>query len=112
MLKRKKAQDTEYGTSHKSLSSYLIGFILCIVLTLIPFFLVAHHSLPVAGLYVMLTVFAIAQLYVQVVFFLRLNASPKGRWNLMSFFFAMMIVLILVLGSLWIMYNLNYNMMH
>ncbi len=104
--------DTEYGTGHKTLKAYLIGFSLSVILTIIPFVLVAKKLLEPQLLFVALAVLAVTQLYVQVVFFLRLNASPKGRWNLMSFLFTLVIVLILVVGSLWIMYNLNYNMGH
>ncbi len=104
--------DTEYGTSHKTLKSYLTGFVLCIILTVIPFVLVGKKMLSTQALFVSVMALAVVQLYVQVAFFLRLNASPKGRWNLMSFLFAMVIVLILVVGSLWIMFNLNYNMGH
>lgn len=106
------ADTSEYGTGKKTLKAYLIGFILCIFLTLLPFGLVFKHVFDNFGLYVSLTVLALMQLYVQVVYFLRLNANPKGRWNLVSFFFTILIILIVVFGSLWIMYNLNYNMMH
>jgi cytochrome o ubiquinol oxidase operon protein cyoD len=104
--------DTEYGTGHKTLKSYMIGFSLSLLLTIIPFVLVGMHLLEPQVLFVAISVLAVMQLYVQVVFFLRLNASPKGRWNLMSFLFTIAIVVILVVGSLWIMYNLNYNMGH
>lgn len=104
--------DTEYGTGHKTLKTYLIGFTLCILLTLIPFALVAKHMLSDFSLYITITIFALVQLYVQVVFFLRLNTSSKGLWNLGSFLFTILVILIVVFGSLWIMYNLNYNMMN
>lgn len=112
MAKSTRVMDTEFGTGQKTLGLYLTGFLLCLVLTIIPFLLVAHETLSKTCLYITVTAFALVQLYVQVVCFLRLNASPKGRWNLMSFFFTIVIVLVLVAGSLWIMYNLNYNMMH
>jgi cytochrome o ubiquinol oxidase operon protein cyoD len=48
---------------------------------------------------------------VQVVFFFNLNDEKKPKWNTMAFLFMMLIVLIVVLGSLWIMTNLDYNMM-
>jgi len=105
----------DYGTSHKTLTSYLVGFILCVILTLIPFGLVAFrnlHTLTVPQLYFSLAAFAIIQLYVQVVCFLRLNASQKGRGNLMSFIFTIFIVAVIVGGSLWIMINLDYFMVH
>ncbi len=96
----------------KTLASYITGFILCLILTIIPFVLVGKHLLPAKELYVILAILAVAQLFVQSAFFLRLNASPSGRWTLMAFLFAILVVVILVFGSLWIMYNLNYNMVH
>lgn len=100
------------GSGKKTLTTYLIGFLLCVVLTLIPFYMTAHHSISDKGLYIALAIFAVLQLFVQVTFFLRLNASAEGRWNLMPFLFALFVVLVLVGGSFWIMWNLNYNMMH
>jgi len=104
--------DTHTGTSPKTLSAYITGLALCIILTLIAFGLVGKHVLTGGDLYVALAILAIIQLLVQVICFLRLNASPEGQWNLMPFLFALLVVTILVGGSLWIMYNLNYYMMH
>ena len=96
----------------KTLRSYIIGLILSLLLTLTSFILTGRHMMSTTHLYIFLTLLAILQLFVQVVCFLRLNASPEGRWNLMPFLFTILIVLVLVGGSLWIMINLNYNMMH
>ncbi len=95
----------------KTLASYIVGFVLCLILTIIPFILVGKYLLSTKELYVILTILAIAQLFVQTAFFLRLNTSPSGRWTLMAFLFAVFVVVVLVFGSLWIMFNLNYNMM-
>jgi cytochrome o ubiquinol oxidase operon protein cyoD len=96
----------------KTFASYSTGFILCLILTIIPFVLVSKGLLPPKELYVIISILAVLQLFVQVAFFLRLNASPSGRWSLMAFLFAILVVLVLVIGSLWIMYNLNYNMVN
>lgn len=103
---------TEFGGAQKTLSSYIIGLISCIVLTLVAFGIVETHALSNMNLYIALSVLAIAQLFIQSLCFLRLNASPEGRWNLLPFLFAILIIAILVGGSLWIMYNLNYYMMN
>jgi len=100
------------GAEKKSLAAYIIGLILSFLLTLISFFIVGKHAFNVAGLYISLSILAIAQLFVQVVCFLRLNANPSGRWNLMPFLFTIVIVIAVVGGSLWIMYTLNYRMVH
>lgn len=103
---------TKFGTGRKTLKSYLIGLGLSLLFTLLAFWLVAEHALSNQALYVLLAVFAVCQLVAQVVFFLRITASKEGRWNLMPFLFTIIIVLVLVFGSLWIMINLNYNMVN
>ena len=45
------------------------------------------------------------------VYFLHMNTSSEERWNLVALLFTAMIIGIVVVGSLWIMYNLNINMM-
>ena len=104
--------DADYGMGQKTLKLYLIGFILSLVLTVIPLIIVMKHSLHGAAIYLALVACALSQFFVQVICFLRLNASKQGKWNLMSFLFTIFIIAVIVGGSLWIMYNLNYNMMH
>lgn len=98
------------GSGQKTLSGYVIGFILSLILTLMAFGMVEMQLLSQSNLYISLSLLAITQLFVQSVCFLRLNASKEGRWNLLPFLFALLIIAILVGGSLWIMYNLNINM--
>lgn len=105
------AQVMKYGVKAKTLKSYLTGLFLSLMLTAISFGLVAKHLLSTTNLYIVLTALAVAQLFAQVICFLRLNVSQEGRWNTMPFIFTFVIVGILVGGSLWIMYNLNMNMM-
>ncbi len=106
------ALQTTDGLGRKSLRIYFIGFILCLVLTFIAFAIVGKDSLSKEFLYLCVSVLAVLQLIVQVVCFLRLNASEGARWNLISFLFTILIIFVIVGGSLWIMWNLNYNMMH
>ena len=104
----------------KTLKAYVQGVCLSLFFTLVSFGIVAIHvnklnywpMLSDTGLYITLAILAIAQLLVQVICFLRLNNSKEGKWELMPFIFTILIVAILVSGTLWIMYNLNYNMMH
>lgn len=100
----------EHGTGKKTLAAYVTGLVLCIILTLIAFGMVEYHILSKLHLFIALGVLAIVQLAVQSICFLRLNASPEGQWNLLPFIFAIFIIAILVGGTLWIMYNLNYYM--
>ena len=108
----KQAVAMKYGSGVKTLKSYIIGLVLSLVFTFTAFGLVQHHLLSGQSLYILLAALALLQLFAQVVFFLRMNVSPEGRWNTMPFLFTIVVVVIMVFGSLWIMYNLNYNMMH
>ena len=103
--------DTAYGESHGTVRYYIIGFILSIVLTIIAYVLVTKHILDFNLTIFSVVIAGILQLAVQLVFFLHLGSESKPRWNLMAFIFTIIIVGILVIGSLWIMHNLDYNMM-
>jgi cytochrome o ubiquinol oxidase operon protein cyoD len=102
----------------QSLFSYVIGFMLSIVLTLIAYsVVVAHinsqHNSPSHRtiLYVVLFL-AMVQFIVQVVFFLHLGRESKPRWNTIALYFMVMVVTVLVAGTLWIMDNLDYRHPH
>lgn len=101
----------DYGTGHKKLSVYLTGVALCVVLTLLSFWAVLGEQLTHAQILIVIYASAIAQFFVQVICFLRLNVEThQGRMNVMSLVFTALVLLVLVAGSLWIMYNLNYYM--
>ena len=87
--------------------SYITGFIFSIALTLMAYFAVANHAPNI--LPIILTL-AIIQLFVQLIFFLHVGKGSDRIWNLVVLFSTVGIVLILVLGSIWIMGHLNYNM--
>jgi cytochrome o ubiquinol oxidase operon protein cyoD len=95
----------------KEVFTYVIGFVLAVILTLIAYFTTVNHILTGATLVTTLMILAAVQLMVQLVFFLHLGRDKSARWNVASFYFMMMVLVIVVLGSLWIMHNLNYNMM-
>ena len=98
--------------SHSSAKyiSYVIGFVLSIATTLLAYFSVVYETLPKETLLYVVVVIAIIQLVVQLVFFLHLGRG--SRWKVISLLFALLIIVIVVVGSLWIMYNLDYNMMN
>lgn len=105
-----KVIDEQYEASRKALTSYVTGFVLSLILTLIPYFIVVNHLLGNQSLVWVAVSFGVAQLLVQVVFFLHLHKKSRPHWNMIVFIFTILIVMILVVGSLWVMYNLNYNM--
>ncbi|HSA84028.1 MAG TPA: cytochrome o ubiquinol oxidase subunit IV [Patescibacteria group bacterium] len=100
---------------HKpTIKPYIIGFILSIVLTLLAFFIVSQHVTANVFTYeIVITIIlclAVAQLFVQLFFFLHMGKEKKPRWNLFVFVTFSGMILLIVIASLWIMYHLNYNM--
>lgn len=101
-----------------NLSSYTVGFILSVGLTLGAYVIVDTHTMSGHMVYehhrvvMAIMTFALLQLLVQVVFFLHLGTEKKPRWNSVAFLFMLLTVLIIDIGSLWIMDNLNRHMMN
>ena len=97
---------------HGSLKSYITGFILAVILTAIPFWLVmgnVFHKSSTTGLVVL--GFAAIQIVVHMVYFLHMNTKSEGGWSMLALIFTVMLVVIMMSGSLWVMYHLNHNMM-
>ncbi len=101
---------THDGGGHGSVRSYQIGFLLSVVLTVIPFGLVMA-GMPAAVAVPVCFAFAAAQIVVHLIFFLHMNGSSSQSWNMAAFIFTVIIVAILVIGSLWVMYHMNADMM-
>ncbi|MBB6056012.1 cytochrome o ubiquinol oxidase subunit IV [Tolumonas osonensis] len=99
------------GASHGSVKSYTTGFILSVILTVIPFWIVMEGALPQSTIILVIAVFAVAQILVQLGYFLHMNTKSDGGWNMIAFVFTVLIIAIIVVGSLWIMFHLNHNMM-
>lgn len=100
-----------HGASHGSAKSYLIGFVLSVILTAIPFWLVMEGTASHGVILGTVVASAVVQIFVHLVYFLHMNTSSEERWNLTALVFTVLIIAIVVGGSLWIMYNLNINMM-
>lgn len=94
-----------------SIKSYIIGFVLSVVLTLGAYFAVTEEWLSGTALIALIMGLASLQFIVQLFFFLHLGSESKPRWKLAAFLFMFLVLVIIVGGSLWIMANLNYNMM-
>lgn len=107
-----KHEHTGYaGASQGTMRSYMTGFILSIALTIVPFFMVMNDSLPDRITVIGIALCAVVQILVHLVYFLHMNNSSEQLWNSISLVFTVLIIAIIVVGSLWIMYNLNVNMM-
>jgi cytochrome o ubiquinol oxidase operon protein cyoD len=91
---------------------YFYGYALSLVLTLNAYIAVTQPGARLdTVLMTLLVSLAVLQLIVQAIFFLHLGREPKPRWNLLSLVITIMVLLFIVLGSIWIMANLDYNMM-
>jgi cytochrome o ubiquinol oxidase subunit IV len=99
------------GAAHGSVRSYVIGFLLSVLLTLVPFALVMSGAAPAATLIPICVGLGVTQILVHLVYFLHMNGSSTQTWNMAAFVFTLVVVAILVAGSLWVMYHLNINMM-
>ena len=95
----------------RTLRPYLIGLALAVVLTAIPFALVATGVLPRQTTLVIIAVFAIMQIFVHLTFFLHIDYKTTPRENLVALAFALVLIFIMVGGSLWIMFDLYNRMM-
>tara|TARA_B110000977_G_C10604765_1_gene309698 strand:+ start:86 stop:448 length:363 start_codon:yes stop_codon:yes gene_type:complete len=102
--------DKDTGASYGTHKTYIQGFVLSLILTTIAFSLVGLQVFPPATLIVSVIVLALIQLIVQLVFFLHLSTASQSRWNLITAVFTALIVLIMLAGTLWIMFDL-YDMM-
>ncbi len=97
--------------SHGSIARYTLGFAGSVVLTFVAYWLVTEQVLHGWTLLIALMGLAVLQLWVQLVCFLHIGAGRDKLWRLASFWFMALFVVTIVIGSLWIMHNLNYNMM-
>ncbi|MNR31706.1 Cytochrome bo(3) ubiquinol oxidase subunit 4 [compost metagenome] len=92
--------------SHGSLKSYIIGFALSIILTIIPLVVVMNHMLNRTGTLVLILLMAVLQFAVQLFFFMHIKDGENARWNIMALLFGIVILITIVAGSIWIM---TYN---
>jgi cytochrome o ubiquinol oxidase operon protein cyoD len=97
---------------HGSMKSYAIGFVLSVILTVIPFWMVmgkVFADSTTASLAVL--ALAAVQVVVHMVYFLHMNAESEGGWNMLALVFTVLLVIIMLSGSIWVMYHMNHNMM-
>ena len=105
------AQD-EHDTLHITVGGYVTGFLLSVILTAIPFWLVIGKVFPSTTIttFIILAL-AMVQIYVHMVFFLHMSSKAEGGWAWMSLIFTLVLLVITLSGSLWIMYHLKANTM-
>jgi cytochrome o ubiquinol oxidase operon protein cyoD len=112
------AHNTHHGHSHGheaahgTFNSYMTGFILSVILTAIPFWLVMGNVIESKALAVAIVMgLGAVQIVVHMIYFLHMNTKSEGGWTMLALIFTIIIVAIALAGSLWVMHHLNTNMM-
>ncbi|MEW5835407.1 MAG: cytochrome o ubiquinol oxidase subunit IV [Pseudomonadota bacterium] len=104
--------DDGLGGMHVTLRDYAVGFVLAVVLTVIPFWIVMTRAIESSGWTItVILAFAAVQIVVHMIYFLHMTPKSEGGWSMMALVFTVVLVVITLSGSLWIMYHLDANMM-
>ncbi|MEJ8850930.1 cytochrome o ubiquinol oxidase subunit IV [Variovorax rhizosphaerae] len=100
------------GAPHSTLSGYLKGFFLSVILTAIPFWLVMGKVFDKQSTTILVILaFGIVQIFVHMIYFLHMNTKVEGGWSMTALAFTLILVVITLSGSIWVMFHLNHNMM-
>lgn len=94
----------------RRIRSYYIGGILALLLTLAAYGMVVTHMLDSKTAAAAVLGLALLQFLAQSKFFLHIVPTRLRDLRTASYFFVIVMITIIVVGSLWIMQNLNYNM--
>ncbi len=111
------SKNNQINNKRKIILSYVTGFLLSLILTLTAYTLVILHQGSYQSIFssnsllIFILILAVIQLIVQLLFFLHLSQERKPYWNSVFLISTVGIILIVVVGSIWIMSNLRYNMM-
>lgn len=106
-MSKSKAYTEERGT----LAAYIAGFILSVLLTLAAYYAVVNNIFASKTLSAFVLLLAVVQLIVQLVLFLHIGKEQKPRHKLSIMLYAVVVLCCIFFGTVWIMYNLDYNMM-
>ncbi|KIC40600.1 cytochrome O ubiquinol oxidase [Ruegeria sp. ANG-R] len=97
---------------HGTLKSYMVGFLLSVVLTLIPFWIVLGDVMDSTG-WAIAIIFTLGatQMLVHIHYFLHVSLKVEAGWQVMSLGLTVLLLVIVMAGSIWVMFNLDENMM-
>ena len=112
MANAEHASPAEGHIPHGDFRSYMTGFVLSVILTAIPFALVmsgGFESRAVTALVVLL--FAVIQIVVHMIYFLHMDLHAEGGWTVISLMFTLIVLIICLVGTIWVMHNMDSNMM-
>lgn len=97
---------------HGSMRDYVTGFVLSVILTAIPFFLVMSGLVGSGRLTAFLVLgCAVIQIIVHMIYFLHMNLKNEAGWTMISLVFTIVVLVIAVIGTIWVMYHMDANMM-
>ena len=97
---------------HGSMRDYVTGFVLSVILTAIPFFLVMSGLAGSGRLTAFLVLgCAVIQIIVHMIYFLHMNLKNEAGWTMISLVFTIVVLVIAVIGTIWVMYHMDANMM-
>ena len=102
--------DSHHGWN-ASFKPQFIGFVISFMLVVAAYRIVVHYQLTEGLLIATICILAFLQALAQLVFFMHLGLESKPHWGMITFLFTVLVALIVIGGSLWIMSNLNYNLM-
>ena len=92
------------------LGSYIVGFVLAVILTAIPFWLVYTHAMPPARIMWIIAGAAVLQILVHLHFFLHINFTTTPKENLLALAFTAVLLFLMIGGSFWVMLDLHQRM--
>ncbi|WP_440223972.1 cytochrome o ubiquinol oxidase subunit IV [Dokdonella sp. MW10] len=100
------------GIPHVHARDYVLGFVFSVLLTAVPFGLVmAGGNADPTLIKVLILALAAVQVVVHMVYFLHMSPKSEGGWNFLALLFTGVLVVIVLAGSLWVMFHLDTNMM-
>lgn len=102
--------DSHHGWN-VSFKPLVLGYVLSLSLALAAYRIVSHYHLKVNVLMPTIIAIGTVSALLQMIFYFHIGLESKPRWNLMMFLFMVFVTIVLVGGSLWIMTNINYNLM-
>ena len=88
-----------------------LGLGFSVILPLAAFVLASTQLIYAPAIPVALLVLAVAQMGVHLVFFLHITTGPDNTNNVLALAYGILIVLLIVVGSIWIMSHMQANMM-
>ena len=91
-------------------TKYIIGFSLALALSVAAYLATVNWQVSVVWVALVVLVFAVIQCMVQLRFFLHLSTHERSAFKMHSLLYTLGTLIIIVVGSLWIMYNLDYRM--